>query len=119
MPVEALDSLLSGYLLWQQLGEKIAEYDAVAEMEELKVKIVNALSSDYQISEEQAAEINALGNYDYTLKLEEITGSLSRKNSAWRTEEEPETVVEQEAPEQEVVQPQMPTEDVLFEEEIQ
>ncbi|MBQ8527066.1 MAG: hypothetical protein IJ429_01210 [Lachnospiraceae bacterium] len=118
MPVEALDALLSGYLLWQQLAEKIAEYDAVTETDEIKGQILNALSSDYQISEEEAAEINALGNYDYTLKLEEITGSLSRQNGTWQSEEETDKVPAEEVPQQEV-QPQQPKEDVLPEEEVQ
>ncbi len=128
MPVEALDSLLSGYMLWQQLAEKIAEYDAVAEMEEIKNRIVNVLSSEYQISEQEAAEINSLSNYDYTLRLEEITGSLSRQNSAFQmidgaTEEDEngQAVVEtsEEATTQEMEQPKEPTEDVLSEEAVQ
>ncbi len=118
MPVEALDSLLSGYLLWQQLGEKIAEYDAVKETDEAKNIIVNILSAEYQISEEEAQQINALGSYEYTLRLEEITGSLSRKNSSFYSEKEVEEV-EEEIPVQEETQQQKPTEDVLPEEEVQ
>ena len=115
MPVEALDSLLSGYLLWQQMAEKITEYDAVTETEEIKIRIVNALSTDYQISEEEAAEINNLNNYDYTLRLEEITGSLSRQNSMYYSETEEEVIVQEET----IQLPQEPTEDVLAEEEVQ
>jgi len=119
MPVEALDSLLSGYLLWQQLGEKIAEYDAVKETDEAKNEIVNALNSDYQISEEEAQQINSLGNYEYTLRLEEITGSLSRKNSFFYSENEVGKEIETEVPVQEETQQQKPTEDVLPEEKVQ
>ena len=123
MPVEALDSLLSGYLLWQQMGEKIAEYDAVAETQELKNQIVDALSAEYQISEEEAVEINNMSNYDYTLKLEEITGSLSGRNSAFYSEKatEEEAMLQEETQQTEQIEqlPQQPTEDVLSEEEIQ
>lgn len=119
LPVEALDSLLSGYLLWQQLEEKIAEYDAVSETDEIKLEIVNALFTDYQISEEEAAEINALDNYEYTLKLEEITGSLSSHNSAFYTEKNSEAVVVlEELPEQTADGEEETPEHVLPEEEI-
>ncbi len=123
MPVEALDSLLSGYLLWQQLGEKIEKYDAVKETDVVKNQIVDALSADYQISEQEAVEINSLDNYNYTLRLEEITGSLSRQNSTFYSEMEKEEeeligapVEDESAVEEEV---QMPTENVLSEEEVQ
>ena len=119
MPVEALDSLLSGYLLWQQLGEKITEYDAVKETDEAKAVIVNALSADYQISEEEAQQINNLSNYEYTLRLEEITGSLSRQNSAFYSDVEEETEETQEEVTVQEETQQQPTEDVLTEEEVQ
>ena len=124
LPVEALDALLSGYMLWQELGEKISEYDAVSETEVIKAQIVNALSADYQITEEEAAEINLLGNYEYTLRLEEITGSLSRQNGAAVTEEIPEEeeALTEEFQTEEMTQteetPAEPTEDVLSEEEV-
>ena len=124
LPVEALDALLSGYMLWQELGEKISEYDAVSETEVIKSQIVNALSADYQITEEEAAEINLLGNYEYTLRLEEITGSLSRQNGAAVTEEIPEEEgsLTEELQTEEMTQteetPAEPTEDVLSEEEV-
>nr|MBQ8252883.1 hypothetical protein [Lachnospiraceae bacterium] len=120
LPVEALDALLSGYKLWQELGEKIAEYDAVSETDAIKTQIVNALSSEYQITEEDANEINMLGNYDYTLRLEEITGSLSRQNGTAVTEEMP-TGETEELPTGDVQTeetPAQPTEDVLSEEEV-
>lgn len=119
LPVEALDSLLSGYLLWQQLEEKIAEYDAVSETDEIKLEIVNALFTDYQISEEEAAEINTLENYEYTLKLEEKTGSLSSHNSAFYTEKNSEAGgIKEEIPEQAVDEEEEIPEHVLPEEEI-
>ena len=122
MPVEALDSLLSGYLLWQQLSAKIAEYDAAEETDEIKAQILNLLSVEYQISEQEANEINSLSNYDYTMKLEELTGSLSRKNGTWQKNEPTEESVEEitvEEVEPEEEKPQEPTEDVLPEEEVQ
>lgn len=121
MPVEALDSLLSGYMLWQKLSDKIAEYAAVSETEEIKVQIVEILSSEYQISEQQANEINALNDYEYTLKLEEITGSRSTKNSSFVSIQK-ETEEMQQADEEMLPttqQPQKPTENVLPEEEVQ
>ena len=81
MPVEALDSLLSGYLFWQQEADVITEYDATSEMDAVKYQILNTLYDTYQLTEDDVRQINALDDYDYTVKLEELTGSLSRKNS--------------------------------------
>ena len=121
MPVEALDSLLSGFLLWQNLADEIVEYDAVSETEEIKNQIVDTLSSEYQISEQDAEEINALTDYDYTLKLEEVTGSLSRQNGIFHSKqkEAEEVPLADEEMQQTEQQPQKPTENVLPEEEIQ
>ena len=121
MPVEALDSLLSGFLLWQNLADEIVEYDAVSETEEIKNQIVDTLSSEYQISEQDAEEINALTDYDYTLKLEEVTGSLSRQNGVFHSKqkEAEEVPLADEEMQQTEQQPQKPTENVLPEEEIQ
>ena len=66
-----------------------------------------------QINEEIQAEI-----YEYLAKLEEITGSLSRQNGTWQSEEETDKGPAEEVPQQEV-QPQQPKEDVLPEEEVQ
>ena len=81
MPVEALDSLLSGYLFWQQEADAIAEYDAATETDAVKYQILNTLYDTYQLTEDDVRQINALDDYDYTVKLEELTGSLSHKNS--------------------------------------
>ena len=81
MPVEALDSLLSGYLFWQQEADAITEYDATAETDAVKYQILNTLYDTYQLTEDDVRQINALDDYDYTVKLEELTGSLSHKNS--------------------------------------
>lgn len=81
MPVEALDSLLSGYLFWQQEADAITEYDATTETDAVKYQILNALYDTYQLTEDDVRQINALDDYDYTVKLEELTGSLSHKNS--------------------------------------
>ena len=81
MPVEALDSLLSGYLFWQQEADAITEYDATTETDAVKYQILNTLYDTYQLTEDDVRQINALDNYDYTVKLEELTGSLSHKNS--------------------------------------
>ena len=81
MPVEALDSLLSGYLFWQQEADAITEYDATTETDAVKYQILNTLYDTYQLTEDDVRQINALDDYDYTVKLEELTGSLSHKNS--------------------------------------
>ena len=81
MPVEALDSLLSGYLFWQQEADAITEYDATTETDAVKYQILNTLYDTYQLTEDDVRQINALDDYDYTAKLEELTGSLSHKNS--------------------------------------
>ena len=81
MPVEALDSLLSGYLFWQQEADAITEYDATTEMDAVKYQILNTLYDTYQLTEDDVRQINALDDYDYTVRLEELTGSLSHKNS--------------------------------------
>ena len=81
MPVEALDSLLSGYQFWQQEAETIAEYDAATETDAVKYQILNTLYDTYQLTEDDVKQIIALDDYDYTAKLEELTGSLSHKNS--------------------------------------
>ena len=81
MPVEALDSLLSGYLFWQQETDAITEYDATTETDAVKYQILNTLYDTYQLTEDDVRQINALDDYDYTVKLEELTGSLSHKNS--------------------------------------
>lgn len=129
MPVKALDSLLSGYMLWQQLGEKIAEYDAVSETDAVKVQILDALQTDYQISEEEAQTINALDNYNYTLELEKITGNsgqqkpgsggVSGKNAEESAGEESGNQEQADAnSETEAEGTAAPAEDVLSEEEI-
>ena len=81
MPVEALDSLLSGYLFWQQEADAITEYDATTETDAVKYQILNTLYDTYQLTEDDVRQINALDDYDYTVRLEELTGSLSHKNS--------------------------------------
>ena len=81
MPVEALDSLLSGYLFWQQEADAITEYDATTETNAVKYQILNTLYDTYQLTEDDVRQINALDDYDYTVRLEELTGSLSHKNS--------------------------------------
>ena len=81
MPVEALDSLLSGYLFWQQEADAITEYDATTETDAVKYQILNTLYDTYQLTEDDVRQINALDDYDYTVRLEELTGSPSHKNS--------------------------------------
>ena len=81
MPVEALDSLLSGYLFWQQEADAITEYDATTETDAVKYQILNTLYDTYQLTEDDVRQINALDDYDYTVRLEELTGSVSHKNS--------------------------------------
>ena len=119
-PVEALDSLLSGYMLWQKLGDKIAEYDAVSETNEVKEQIVTTLMSEYMISEQEIIEINLLDNYDYTMRLEEITGSKSRRNGAVSEEIQQEQTEELQTEDmtqaEELIEE--PTTDVLPEEEV-
>ena len=126
-PVEALDALLSGYALWQSMQGDIIEYDAKAETDVEKTQIVDALQNDYQLSEEDASSINALDDYQYTKKLEEITGALSMQNSLYQaqddaiTEDMAENIKEEDKSEDQESewQHKVPTEDVLPEEEMQ
>jgi hypothetical protein len=82
MPLQALDSLLSGYALWEKLADKISLYDAATETDSIKAEILGALQIEYQITEEDAKEINALDDYSYTQRLEALTENKNAQNDA-------------------------------------
>lgn len=121
LKVEALDALLSGLAFWHTKTPEINTYNAVNETNVVKEQIVNELEVEYHISEKEAEEINALSDYDYTKRLEEITGSLSMKNSNWVNPEEAvirltdDTIAEDASPEKEAINEEK--KDLLLEEE--
>ncbi|MBO4336470.1 MAG: hypothetical protein J5842_00160 [Lachnospiraceae bacterium] len=81
MPVEALDSLMAGYALYGEMEEDITNYDAAVEAGFVKDQILTLLVNGYGLDEASVQQIYALDDFNYTLKLEGITGALSRQNS--------------------------------------
>ncbi len=115
MPVEALDSLVSGCWLFDDLANDIAELGILEQTQEIKERILNALAADYQLSEDDAREMRQLSRYEYTKKLEETTGSLSIKNKNYESgqsvpvieEVETEPVAEEESPKEDMILEEM------------
>ncbi len=69
--LEALDSLLQGVACYAQLIQN-DEYGAKEDLDALYSQICTILATEYEISPEDAAAINALDSFTYTKKLDSI-----------------------------------------------
>lgn len=70
--LEALDALLQGIGKYDALIGEAQSYGAEGEVEALYQKILTSLSEDYDISEEDAREINSYDDVTYTKKLNSV-----------------------------------------------
>ncbi len=86
MPVEALDSLIEGYMQYDDLAADIDHYEAAPEADAVKEQILTILQNQYHLDEAEIRRIYAQDDYNYTLELEHITGGLSRQNSNYDRE---------------------------------
>lgn len=70
--LEALDALLQGIGKYDALIGEAQSYGAEGEIEALYQKILTSLSESYDISEEDAREINSYDDVTYTKKLNSV-----------------------------------------------
>lgn len=76
-PDLALNALLSGLDKYDEYYQDAVELDIVEDLDYAKAEIISALSSTYGLSEEDAKEILALDNTEYTQRIQDMTANIS------------------------------------------
>ena len=72
MRLEALDALLSGLQRYEDLKDEATEYNVIDEITDIRIQILNALSSNFGISESEAMSILELDELNYYRMINSI-----------------------------------------------